>query len=490
MLGGTHTAALVGDDGSVDWLCFPRFDSGAVFASLLGDPSNGRWLIAPHASPGESPHLMSRRQYRGGSMVLETEFRTATGRIRIVDALVHGGSHGQDVNQPTLIRQVEGLEGHVEMTMELRLRFDYGRVVPWVRRAGNALLAIAGPDAVALRTPVELQGSGAGRDAATTARFTVSAGQRVPFALSWHPSHEHPRLGALDADALLAGTTQWWEEWLATCTYSGRYDDAVRRSLTVLKALTYEPTGGIVAAPTTSLPEALKRFAQLGLPLLLAPRRHHHPASAALRCGCFDGRGRKPGGSGCCARSPATSATCRSCTASLASDARRSSRGPGSARLRGIARRVGSATPRRASSSSTSTARCSTRSYSRSARRGARSMRSPTSPGRCSADAGLPRGQPGRSPTRLWEVRGGRQHFVHSKVMCWVGLRPDAVRGVEQFGHRVRSPIDARAGRWPAGRRPDRDPRRGAADRGFDGAERGTFTQSYGSSELDAAVRC
>src|SRR5438552_4405965 len=241
VIGDTHTVGLVGRDGSIDWLCFPRFDSGACFAALLGDPSHGRWLLAPRGEPA-----VTRRRYRDGTLVLETEFDTDDGTVRVVDFMPHRGE------APDVVRLVEGVRGRVAMRMELIIRFDYGSIVPWVRRVDGGLWAAAGPDALVLRTPVDTEG----RDFTTVAEFSVAEGDRVPFVLTWHPSHE-PIPNPTDAFDTLEETEREWREWSARCTYRGEWRDAVLTSLLTLKALTYHPTGGIVAAATTSLPETI-----------------------------------------------------------------------------------------------------------------------------------------------------------------------------------------------------------------------------------------
>jgi GH15 family glucan-1,4-alpha-glucosidase len=239
MVGDTQTAALIGDDGSIDWLCAPRFDSGACFAALLGDDNNGRWLIAPKAG-GRA----TRRQYRDHTLVLETEFETQDGAVRIIDFMP---IRDKSVD---VIRIVEGLRGHVQMRMHLTIRFDYGQTIPWVTNIDGALAAVAGPDALVLRTPVETRGEGH----STVAEFTVRRGQRVPFTLVWYPSHEDvPR--RVNATWALKRTASWWHDWSSKWSYDGDWPEAVQRSVITLKALTYAPTGGIVAAPTTSLPE-------------------------------------------------------------------------------------------------------------------------------------------------------------------------------------------------------------------------------------------
>ena len=241
IIADTQTAALVGRDGSIDWLCLPRFDSGACFAALLGDEGHGRWLLTPAGPPRRG-----RRRYRGSTLVLETEFETDDGMVRVVDCMP------PRERTPDLVRLVEGVRGRVPMRMELTVRFDYGRAVPWTRRLDGSLSAVAGPDAVVLRTPIETRGEGL----STVADFSVGAGERLPFVLQWHPSHERPPRGT-DARSAVEDTAAWWERWAAQCTYEGGWYDAVMRSLLTLKALTYQPTGGIVAAATTSLPEQL-----------------------------------------------------------------------------------------------------------------------------------------------------------------------------------------------------------------------------------------
>jgi GH15 family glucan-1,4-alpha-glucosidase len=242
IVGDLQTVALIGRSGSVDWLCFPRFDSGSVFNALLGSSEHGRWLIAP-ASGG----LATEWRYREDTLVLESEWQTVTGRVRVIDFMP------QRETKPDIVRIVECLDGYVEMRTELVMRFDYGAVIPWVRRIDDeTLVAIAGPDGLVLRTPVTLDPQAMTH----AAEFTVHKGERVPFVLTWFPSSEHPP-GVVDAEEALASTEQIWRNWMAGCRYEGEYKAAVHRSLLVLKALTYEPTGAIVAAPTTSLPEEI-----------------------------------------------------------------------------------------------------------------------------------------------------------------------------------------------------------------------------------------
>ena len=241
MVGDLQTAALISSGGSLDWLCFPRFDSGACFAALLGTAENGRWLLAPR---GDS---WSRgRRYREHTLILETEWETDSGAVRVIDFMPPRGQ------APDIVRIVEGLEGEVEMNSELVIRFDYGSIVPWVRRIDDSRIAVAGPDALCFRTPVESRGE----NMRTIADFTVRAGERIPFVLTWYPSNEFPP-DPIDAETALEETDHFWKEWAGRCTYEGEWRDAVVDSLTVLKGLTYDPTGGIVAAATTSLPEQI-----------------------------------------------------------------------------------------------------------------------------------------------------------------------------------------------------------------------------------------
>jgi GH15 family glucan-1,4-alpha-glucosidase len=242
LLGDLYTAALVGRSGSVDWLPFPRFDSSSCFGALLGGREHGRWLLAP-AGAGAATD----RRYRRDTLILESEWEVNGGRARVIDFMPPRG------NNPDIVRIVEGLEGTVKMRTELVIRFDYGSIVPWVMRLDDeTLLAVGGPDGLLLRTPVDLRAE----DKTHVADFTVRAGERVPFVLTWFPSHEE-RPTAVDPEQALRDTESFWHEWIGGCTYEGDYRDAVHTSLMVLKALTYGPTGGIVAAPTTSLPERI-----------------------------------------------------------------------------------------------------------------------------------------------------------------------------------------------------------------------------------------
>ncbi|GHA78689.1 glucoamylase [Streptomyces termitum] len=246
LIGDMQTAALVCRDGSVDWLCLPRFDSHAVFAGLLGTEEHGFWRVGPAGPDDAEPAPADRRRYQGDSLVLESEWDTPRGTVRVTDFMPPRDG------APQLVRIVEGVSGRVPMRSALRMRFSYGRIVPWVHKVGERTVAVAGPDSVWFDTDAETHGE----DLTTYSEFTVTAGERIAFTLSWQPSHkEEPPLP--DPEGSLEATTEFWREWVGHCTYHGPYREAVVRSLITLKALTYAPTGGIVAAPTTSLPEEI-----------------------------------------------------------------------------------------------------------------------------------------------------------------------------------------------------------------------------------------
>ncbi len=242
LIGDTQTAALIGRNGSIDWLCVPRFDSGAVFAALLGDRTNGRWLIAPAGGLQKVE-----RKYVENTLVLQTTFHTDDGVVRITDCMP---IRGKSVD---IVRLVEGISGRVPMHMDMTVRFDYGSIVPWVGRdrdTDGTLHAVAGPDAICLRTPVHTHGA----VKATISDFVVTAGETIPFVFAYHQSHDAPP-HHLDPERAVRETERWWRKWASQCQYDGKWQEEVMRSLITLKALTYAPTGGIVAAPTTSLPE-------------------------------------------------------------------------------------------------------------------------------------------------------------------------------------------------------------------------------------------
>ncbi|MYR62082.1 glycoside hydrolase family 15 protein, partial [Streptomyces sp. SID625] len=250
LIGDMQTSAHVADNGSIDWLCLPRFDSPAVFSALLGTGEHGFWRISPAPGSGVDPDLVAERRYRGDTLVLESVWRTRTGTVRVADFMPPQGG------APQVIRIVEGVSGEVEMVSALCPRPGYGRARPWIHEDGGRMVAEAGPDSLWLDTTVPQRE----KDGVITSRFSVAAGDSVAFTLSWSPSHASaPRIPEPDLGAALAlaGTLGFWQDWAARCTYDGPYREAVVRSLLTLKALTYAPSGAIVAAPTTSLPEEI-----------------------------------------------------------------------------------------------------------------------------------------------------------------------------------------------------------------------------------------
>ena len=246
LIGDCHTGALVGSDGSIDWLCLPRYDSPSMFGALLGDEEHGHWRLAPAGAK-----LCTSRRYESDTFVLVTRWETPDGVVEVIDLMPHGDRRAD------IVRRVRGISGVVRMEQVLRIRFDYADAVPWIRQApehdgpagGNTLLAVAGPDAVVVRGPHLRAGGRAHR-----AEFEVRAGETVDTVLTWFPSHRTPP-EPIPVDERLEATISWWREWAKSCTELGRYDEEVRRSLLVLRALTHEDTGGVVAAATTSLPE-------------------------------------------------------------------------------------------------------------------------------------------------------------------------------------------------------------------------------------------
>ena len=454
LIGDTHTAALVGRDGSIDWLCAPRFDSGACFTALLGSAEHGRWLLAP-----EGDVHRATRHYRDDTLVLETEFETDEGVVRIVDCL----PVREDVCH--VVRSVEGVRGRVPMRMDLVVRFDYGATVPWVRRLDGTLTAVAGPDGIALRTPIETQG----RDLTTEARFSVGPGERVPFVLSWYPSHHEPP-APVDAAAAISDTEAWWREWSDRCTYQGPWRDAVHRSLITLKALTYAPTGGIVAAPTTSLPERIGgvrnwdyrycwvRDATFTLYALM--HGGYREEAGAWRDWLLRAVAGDPSqlqilyGLSGERRIPETQADWL----------------PGYEGSRPV--RLGNA--------AVDQLQLDVFGELMDALHVAR--RSGLEPE--AAAWALQRHliefleSSWREPDEgIWEVRGGRRAFTHSRVMAWVAI-DRAIKAVERFG--LDGPLD----RW---RRVRHDIHEDVCRHGYD-PDRGAFVQSYGSTALDASL--
>ncbi|MFE3453566.1 glycoside hydrolase family 15 protein [Nonomuraea sp. NPDC059194] len=454
LIGDMQSAALVGRDGSIDWLCLPRFDSPACFAALLGKESNGHWWLGPTGRP-----VADRRRYRGETLILETEYDTPTGTVRVIDFMPP-----RDRN-PDVVRIVEGVSGTVEMSTQIRIRFDYGRIVPWVRRSDGHLQAVGGPDSVWLHSPVPLKGG----DYAHRATFPVKAGERLSFVFTWNPSHEPmPRL--ISPDEHLVQTEELWDEWVSQCTYKGPWREAVVRSLITLKALTYSPTGGIVAAPTTSLPEDLGgvrnwdyRFCWL--------RDATMTLDALVGSGYLD-------------EAASWRAWLLRAIAGRPQDLQIMYGVAGERRLPEMELgwldgyedsrpvRIGNGAVNQLQldvygevmnclySSRTSGLAPDDRAWSIQ-----RELLGYVEEHWDEPDEGL------------WEVRGPRRHFTHSKVMCWVAV-DRAIRQVENFGRT--GPVE----RWREVR--DRIHEEVCA-KGYD-ETRNTFTQSYGSYEVDAAL--
>ena len=455
LLSDLQTAALVGRTGSIDWLTFPRFDSSSCFGSLLGGREHGRWLIAPcDAGPATT------RRYRDDTLILESEWQMPEGRVRVIDFMPPRG------NDPDVVRIVEGLEGSVQMRTELVIRFDYGSVIPWVRRLDvRTLVGLGGPDGLVLRTPIQLEPE----DMSHAAEFTVRAGDRVPFVLTWHPSHlEIPR--PVDAEQALVDTEAFWRDWIGGCRYQGDYAGPVRRSLIVLKALTYRPTGGIVAAPTTSLPERIGgernwdyRYCWL--------RDATFTLYALLNAGFTtearqwrDWLLRAVGGD------PAKAQILYGLGGQRRVVEQELNWLPGYAGSRPV--RIGNAAHEQFQldvygevMDVLHQARVHGLDPDDHAWSFQRNLLEYLESAWDQPDEGI------------WEVRGPRRHFTHSKVLAWVGF-DRAVQSVEQWG--LEGPVE----RW---RRVRQEIHEEVCSEGFN-RELNSFTQAYGSDELDAST--
>ncbi|MFD4836893.1 glycoside hydrolase family 15 protein [Achromobacter sp. NPDC058515] len=459
LIGNMLSAALVARDGSIDWLCLPHFDSPACFAALLGDESHGHWRVAPHGKIRETT-----RRYVPDTAVLETRFETRTGVVLLYDFM----PLSDDGERVDVVRIVRGESGHVQMDMELVLRFNYGQTVPWVRRRDYGLNAIAGPDAVELHTPVELEG----HDMKTTARFSVHQGRVVPFTLSYHRSHRTPHF-VPDRVESMDRTISWWQEWAKRCHWDGPGDgrrDAVVRSLITLKLLTFHPTGGIIAAPTTSLPESLGgsrnwdyrhcwlRDSSLTLYALLnAGYREEaeawrqwllravagHPDQLQIMYGIAGERWLPeleiPWLPGYEASRPV----------------RRGNDAAGQSQLDVYGELI----------ETLYAARVADLAPLAEAWRLQKVLLEPLQHRWRGLDHGI------------WEVRGERRAFTHSRLMCWVAF-DRAVKACERFG--LQGPVEA----W---RRLREQIRKDICQHGYDPV-RGCFVQSYGSSALDASL--
>ncbi|MEV7501036.1 glycoside hydrolase family 15 protein [Streptomyces sp. NPDC093018] len=460
LIGDEQTAALVGRDGSIDWLCLPRFDSGACFARLLGGPDHGHWRIAPGTAADEA--TCTRRAYRPDTLVLDTEWDTPDGTVRVTDLMP------QRERAPDVVRIVEGVSGRVTVRSTLRLRFDYGSIMPWMRRSDGHRVAVAGPDSVWLRSepPVRTWGE----DYGTHSEFTVGEGERVAFVLTWHPSHERrPRL--IDPCEALESSVTDWRRWARHCRYDGPHRDAVVRSLITLKALTYAPTGGIVAAATTSLPERLGgvrnwdyrycwlRDSTLALGALLTAG--YQEEAEAWRNWLL--------------RAVAGDPAALQIMYGVAGERRLPE-----SELPWLPGFAGSA-PVRIGNGAVEQLQLDVYGEVMDSLSLARSAGLPTRPHMWAIQRALMDflASAWRQPDQgLWEVRGGRRHFVHSKVMVWVAA-DRAVRTLEQ--HQETS------GDLAGWRRLREEVHREVCEKGYDPG-RNTFTRSYGSRELDAAL--
>lgn len=455
LIGDCETAALVSRDGSIDWLSWPRFDSGACFAALLGGPQHGRWLLAP-----VNAVVRITRQYRRNTLILETHMETADGAVTIVDFMPPRG------RQSDVVRLVRGEHGRTRMRTELVLRFDYGRTVPWVTRlADGTFRAIAGPDMVVMHTPVSLKG----KDLTTVGEFEVSAGQTIPFVLTHGYSHLTPP-DPIDPESSLANTALFWTEWAARGDSAGEWTDAVVRSLITLKALTYAPTGGIVAAPTTSLPEQLGgtrnwdyRFCWLRdatLTLLALMNAGYYDEARAWRDWLL--------------RAAAGAPAQLQIMYGLAGERRLTEFEvpwlPGYAGSRPV--RIGNA----AHGQLQLDVFGEVMDAMHQARCGELTPRE--------ADWAFQRALVThldsiwqRPDEGIWEIRSDARHFTYSKVMAWVAF-DRAIRAIETF--KLPGPL----ARW---REVRHTIHREVCERGFD-RDIGSFVQSYGSKELDASL--
>ena len=454
IIGDCHTAALVARNGSIDWLCFPRFDGGACFAALLGNKEHGHWMIAP----GDKVSHVERR-YRDGTLVLETDYETADGAVTLIDFMPPRSS------VPDVVRVVVGRRGQVRMRMQLIIRFDYGSIIPWVRRVARGIRAVAGPDTLTLKTPVDLHNE----NFRTEAEFTVREGQRVPFVLMWYPSHE-PEPGMIDADETLAATEQRWREWSGRCMYVGPWRDAVVRSLITLKALTYAPTGGIVPPPTTSLPECLGGV------------RNWDYRYCWVRDATFTLYALMLGGyiEEACAwrewllRAVAGKPSQLNIMYGLAGERRLTEtelawlpgyQGSAPARIGNAAYRQFQLDVYGELMDAMHVARRGGLEPDENAWRVERALTEFVESAWSEPDNGI------------WEMRGPKRHFTHSKVMAWVAV-DRMVKAVERFG------LDGPVERWRSLRATIHAQ---VCRSGFD-HERNTFVQYYGGRELDASL--
>ncbi|MER7918890.1 MULTISPECIES: glycoside hydrolase family 15 protein [unclassified Streptomyces] len=459
LIGDMQTAALVCRDGTVDWLCLPRFDSHAIFAGLLGTEEHGFWRLGPAHAADAQPPAAARRSYRGDSLILESEWDTPRGTVRVTDFMPPRDG------APQLIRIVEGVTGRVPMRSALRMRFSYGRVVPWVHKHEGRTVAVAGPDSVWFDTEAETYG----KSLTTYADFTVAPGDRIAFTISWEPSHKRPP-ALPEPEQSLEATESFWREWVEQCTYHGPYREAVIRSLITLKALTYAPTGGIVAAPTTSLPEDIGgvrnwdyrytwlRDAAITLSSLL--RTGYREEARAWREWLL--------------RAVAGDPENLQIMYGIAGE-----RELGEAELDWLPGYEDSA-PVRVGNGAAHQLQLDVYGEVTEALHLAHMTGLARNDYASLLQLKLIRylEDHWQEPDEgIWEVRGPRRHFVHSKVMAWVAV--DRTIKLIESGD-----ADGPLERW---RELRDDIHRDVCEKGYD-KERNTFTQSYGSQELDASL--
>jgi GH15 family glucan-1,4-alpha-glucosidase len=453
LIGDTHTAALVGVDGSIDWLCLPRFDSGACFAALLGERQHGRWLLAP------SMPVRATRRYRPESLVLETEFHNEQGVVRIVDCMPPRQT------DPNVVRIVEGVRGTVSMDLDLIVKFDYGSIAPWIQTQNGGQHLIAGPDALWFQpgVPVHVE------QRALRAQFTVHERERIPFLLVWHASNV-PAPAGIDPLRAVDETDAWWREWCAQGDFDGPWADAVRRSFITLKALTFAPTGGMVAAPTTSLPE------------LLGGVRNWDYRYCWVRDATFVLFALMNGGF----KTEAIAWRDWLLRAVAGDPAKlQVMYGPGGERrlpelelpwLPGYER----SGPVRIGNAAVSQLQLDVYGEAIDMAFLARDSRIDAGAESWALELGLLEHLETAWRTEdhgIWEVRGPRRHFTHSKMMAWVAF-DRAIKALERFG--LEGPVD----RWRALRATIHEE---ICDKGLDRA-RNIFTQFYGSTDVDAAL--
>ena len=454
LIGDCQSAALVSKDGSIDWLCLPAFDSAACFAALVGGPENGRFQLCPSA-----PVRSVRRRYREGTLVLETDYETADGAVTVIDLMPIR------TNVPDLVRMVVGRRGYVKMRMELVVRFDYGSIVPWVQQVQGGLQAIAGPDRLLLTTPIETHGE----DLKTVAEFVVREGERVPFVLTWTPSHT-PVASLVDPEAAVRETSDDWRAWSARGQYRGPYAEAVQRSLLTLKALTYAPTGGLVAAPTTSLPEKIGgvrnwdyRFCWL--------RDATLTLEALMGAGYYD---EASAWRGWLLRAIAGDPSQLQILYGISGQRRIAE-----VELSWLAGYEGSRPVR---SGNAASAQLQLDVYGDVmgalflAESAGVAEQAPCWPLE-RALLGFLEASWNQPDHGIWEVRGPRRHFTHSKVMAWFAF-DRAVKSVESFG--LPGPVE----RW---RKLRDELHASVCEHGFD-RKLGSFVQYYGSTEPDASL--